>query len=248
MITGATLDHVAVAAERWEDAWPRYAGELGGRWISGGETSGFAAHQLRYDNGAKVEIISPHLVEHNDFLRRFIDRNGVGPHHLTFKVPDIRAAIAESEDAGYRPVNVDLDDPYWKEAFLHPKDAPGVVVQLAQSSTEWSSPAPAGIPAPVHDRTATLDRVVHAVASLDEGLALFVGLLAGAEVERSENWVELAWDKPGRLRLVEGHSDWIGPRRGRVHHLAFTCPWLDDGPVTVEPEDNLGTRLLMFPG
>jgi methylmalonyl-CoA/ethylmalonyl-CoA epimerase len=247
MITGATLDHVAVAAERWEDAWPRYAGELGGRWISGGEVPGFAAHQLRFDNGAKLEVIRPHLVEQNDFLRRFIDRNGVGPHHLTFKVPDLADAIARSEAAGYRPVNVNLDDPDWKEAFLYPKDAPGVVVQLAQSSTEWSSPAPPGIPAPVHDSTASLDRVVHAVASLDEGLALFADLLGGGEVDRGDTWVELGWASPGRLRLVEGHDDWIGDRRGRVHHVAFTCPWLDGGPVTVEPEENLGTRLVMFP-
>ena len=250
MITGATLDHVAVAAERWEDAWPCYAQELGGRWVSGGEMPGFAAHQVRYDNGAKLEVIRPHAVEHNDFVRRFIDRNGLGPHHLTFKVPDIRVAIEEATTAGYPPVNIALDDPDWKEAFIHPKDAPGIVVQLAQSSQEeWSNPEPRHFPEPTHRRLARLDRVVHAVASLDEGLALFAGLLDGREVERGEGWVELAWDKPGRIRLVHGDDfrPWLGDRRGRVHHLAFTCPWLDGGPVEIEPEANLGTRLVMFP-
>ncbi|HVF74073.1 MAG TPA: VOC family protein [Acidimicrobiales bacterium] len=247
MITGATLDHVAVAAERWEDAWPRYAHELGGRWVSGGEAPGFAAHQLRFANGGKLEIIRPHAVEQNDFLRRFIDRNGLGPHHLTFKVPDIAAALDEAERSGYRPVNVNLDDPDWKEAFLHPKEAPGVVVQLAESAGDWSSAPPLGFPPAAHDAAATLDRVVHAVADLDDGLALFATLLGGEEVDRGDGWVELRWATPIRVRLVTSETAWVGERHGRVHHVAFTCPWLEGEARTVEPDDNLGTRLVMFP-
>lgn len=255
MIAGIRLDHVAVAAERWEDAWPRYAAELGGRWVNGGESAGFAAHQLEYANGMRLELIRPHAVEDNDFMRRFLDHNGPGPHHLTFKVDDIVAALAAAESAGFRPIGVDLTWDEWKEAFLHPKDAPGVVVQLAESHGEWSAPVPPNFPAAAHG-AASLDRVVHAVASLDEGLALFVGLLAGAEVDRGDDgdgrWVELAWPGPGRVRLLEPRAgtdaaSWVGDRAGRVHHLAFTCPWLPAGagPVVVPPAENLGTRLVL---
>ena len=263
MIAGIRLDHVAVAAERWEDAWPRYAAELGGRWVNGGETAGFAAHQMEYANGMRLELIRPHAVEDNDFMRRFLDRNGPGPHHLTFKVDDIEAALAAAESAGFRPVGVDLTWEEWKEAFLHPKDAPGVVVQLAESHGEWQSEPAAGFPS-AQGGQASLDRVVHAVASLDEGLALFAGLLAGSEVGRGVSgddaddggsWVELAWPGPGRVRLVEGRpgsavAEWVGDRAGRVHHLAFTCPWLPAAapPAVVEPADNLGTRLVLSPG
>lgn len=261
MIAGIHLDHVAVAAERWEDAWPRYAAELGGRWINGGESPGFAAHQVAYANGMRLELIRPHAVEENDFMRRFLDRNGPGPHHLTFKVDDIEGALAAAESAGFRPVGVDLTWSEWKEAFLHPKDAPGVVVQLAESHGTWTSEPPPGFPSSRH-AVASLDRVVHAVASLDEGLALFAGLLAGSEVGRGSSddgdgtpWVELAWPGPGRVRLVEPRpgsavAAWVGDRAGRVHHLAFTCPWLPAGavPVVVEPADNLGTRLVLSPG
>lgn len=116
MITGIVLDHVAVAAERWDDLLPCYAGELGGRWVSGGEAVGFAAGQVKYANGMKVEMLRPHAVEQNDFLRRFLDRNGPGPHHLTFKVGDIVGALAEAEAAGYRPVGVDLTAPTTSKA------------------------------------------------------------------------------------------------------------------------------------
>ena len=130
MISDTLLDHVAVAVERHSDAWPRYAGDLAGRWRSGGWGTGFAPAQLEYANGKKIEILAPHRADENDFLRRFLDRNGPGPHHLTFKVGDIDDALADAADAGYQPINVDLSDSTWKEAFLHPRDATGALVQL----------------------------------------------------------------------------------------------------------------------
>lgn len=254
MISGIDLDHVAIATEDRKAVWPRYAGDLGGQWVSGGENAGFAAAQVRYANGMKVEVLEPWGVEDNDFLRRFLDRNGPGPHHLTFKVKDIVAALAACEEAGYRPVAVDLTYDEWKEAFLHPKDAPGIVVQLAQSAEEWSSEPPPGFPQPEHG-TATLLRVVHAVADLDSALALFTGLLAGAEREAGEDadgrWVELGWPGPGRVRLLRpapgtAAADRMGDRAGRVDHVAFACPWLAER-VVVPPDVNFGTRLVCFP-
>jgi methylmalonyl-CoA/ethylmalonyl-CoA epimerase len=243
------LDHVAVAVEDHAEAWPRYAGDLAGAWVSGGESFGFAAAQLRYANGMKLEVLRPANVEQNDFLRRFLDRNGPGPHHLTYKVNDIRAGMAAAEAAGYRPVNAQLDDPNWKEAFLHPKDAPGVVVQLAQASGDWQSPPPPELPAPRAARPAALVHVAHAVADLDEGLRLFEGLLSGRRVAEGDDaetrWIELGWKGPGRVRLVQPTADgdvarWLEGRPGRVLHLAFEV----DGPeAVIEPGENLGTRL-----
>src|SRR3954454_20578878 len=202
MIEDITLDHVALATEHQRDAWPRYRGDLAGIWLGdGGDLKGFLSSQARYANGMKVEFLEPYRVEENDFLRRFLDRNGPGPHHLTFKVTDIVAALAEVESAGYRPVSVNIDDPGWREAFLHPKDAPGVVVQLAQSdeSGDWGVPLPDGYPA-VHVAPATLERVTHAVASLDDGVRLFRDVLAGEELGRGGDeagrWVDLGWHGP----------------------------------------------------
>ena len=248
MIDDIRLDHVAVAAERMDDAWPRYAGDLAGTWLGGGATYGFASAQVAYANGMKVEVLEPHQPERHDFLRRFLDRNGPGPHHLTFKVADIGDALRAVEAAGYRPVNVDLSDPHWKEAFIHPKDAPGVVVQLAQSSggdsDEWSSPEPPDFPAPRLDQPATLLHVAHAVADLGEGLRLFRDLLAGKIADEGDGFVDLTWPGPGRVRLVTSAPDWVGDRAGRVHHIAFEVPG-DNGLREVSPEDNLGTRLLI---
>jgi len=257
VIAAAVLDHVAIAVERWTDAWPRYVAELGGEWTSGGESIGFAPAQLRFANGMRLEVLAPNAVDQSDFLRRFLDTSGPGPHHLTFKVRDMDAALAEAEAAGFDPVGVDLRDPDWKEAFLHPKQARGVVVQLAEAHGEWSSPPPPGLPRRA-DPPASLDHVAHAVPDLDDGLALFAGLLGGAEEGRGQDegarWVDLAWPGPGRVRVVAPTSDSspvaaaLDGRPGRVHALAFTVPSLAEHPPRlVEPGDNLGVRLVLHP-
>jgi catechol 2,3-dioxygenase-like lactoylglutathione lyase family enzyme len=233
------LDHVAVAVEGWSDAWPRYVHQLGGVWHSGGVNSGFSPAQLSFANGAKVEILQPWEPENNPFLRRFLDHSGPGPHHLTFKVPDINAALERVGAAGYAPVNVRLSDPVWREAFLHPRQATGVVVQLAQAEFEWISPAPEGFPAPAAGPAASLLHVTHAVSSLDRGVELFHELLGGQITTRGTGpdggwqYVDISWPGPLGLRLVAPGPDattssalrkWLGQRPGRVHHLAFVVP------------------------
>ena len=68
------------------------------------------------------------------FLSRFLDRRGEGLHHITFKTDDIEGAIEEIKRRGYELVDVDLDDPDWKEAFLRPSKAHGTLIQVAWSS------------------------------------------------------------------------------------------------------------------
>jgi len=296
-IEGAALDHVAVAVERWPDAWPRYATELGGRWVSGGLNVGFGPAQLRFANGARVEVLQPWQPEDNPFLRRFLDRHGPGPHHLTFKVPDIEGALDLARQAGFAPVGVDLTHPEWLEAFLHPRQATGIVVQLAQAAHGWESPAPEGFPDPTGMAPASFLRVSHAVADLGVALELFERLLGGRVVRRGTapdgTWecADVVWAAPPVLRLVAPASPagragvpqaaqraavapavatWIGDLPGRLHHLAFATEGVlhtdnddrswrvsgapgslpgvlldDDAWHVIEPEDNLGTRLVL---
>jgi hypothetical protein len=266
VIPDIDLDHVAVAFERHALAWPRYAGELGAVWRSSGVGPGFSPAQVVFEGGMKLEVLAPARIDENDFLRRFLDRNGQGPHHLTFKLADLRSALGVVERAGYQPVAVDLSsDPYWLEAFLHPRDALGVVVQLAQASgPSWETPTPEGYPPPPAAGAASLVHIGHCVADLGAGLELFGGLLGGGRVgegrDRGSRWIDLAWPGPGRVRLLEPDgagsplSEWLDGRPGRVHHLAFACPQPStitgamarrDGTWEVPPEVNFGTRLLL---
>lgn len=255
------LDHVAIAVERWQDGWPRFRELLGGEWDGGGRTVGFAPHQLTYASGMNVELLRPHAVEQNDFLRRFIDRRGVGPHHLTFKVNDIHTAIEEATATGYPPVTVNFEDPSWMEAFLHPKAAHGIVVQLAQADpSEWEEPDPPRS-LPAAGRQADLLRVVHLVADLDAAVGFFSDLLGGVERQPLAplpgSAAELAWPSGGIVALVQPddgsiEADWLGELTGRIHHVAFGVDdpagaddAIDrgDGTWELEPDTATGTRL-----
>lgn len=126
------LDHVAIALHAIKPALKLYRDVLGGEYLMGGDQDGsWRWLQLRYPNGAKIELLEP-LSE--GFLSRFLESRGEGLHHITFKTDDIHEAIAELEGRGYELVDVHLDDPHWKEAFLRPSKTHGTLVQIAQSS------------------------------------------------------------------------------------------------------------------
>ena len=174
-IDGVVLDHVAHAVHQWRDVWHRYAVDLGADWSSGGLAIGFAPGQIEFANGARLELLMPNDVEANDFLHRFLAHSGPGPHHLTFKVPDLVLAIEQIRHAGYEPIGIDLSAPEWMEAFIHPKQATGVVLQLAQAPSPWTGPPPDGFPTGKRqrpDRTGparpgALRFATHAVADLE---------------------------------------------------------------------------------
>jgi len=141
---GAVLDHTAVAAPRIRDLLPIYQSILGGRFINGGDNTrvGYRAVQLEYRDGTKIELMEP--LEGSTFFDTFRSGKGWGFHHVTFIVPDLRRAIAVVERAGITPIGVFFDDEYWSEAFLHPRDASGALVQLAVKgprflAIDWST-------------------------------------------------------------------------------------------------------------
>jgi methylmalonyl-CoA/ethylmalonyl-CoA epimerase len=256
-IHGADLDHVAHAVTRWQDVWTRYAVDLGAEWNSGGPGPGFAPGQLCFANDARVEVLMPYDVEVNDFLVRFLTTNGPGPHHLTFKVPDLAHALDTVRAAGWEPIGVDLSHPEWMEAFLHPKRATGIVVQLAEAPAAWVSPPPDDYPTERRQRPygagpfppASLLRVHHVVADLDLALRLFGDLLGGEVADEGTGpalrWVELGWGGPLGLRLVAPEpggsgplAEWIAGRPGRVHHLELSVE---------DPGHLVGARPAMAP-
>jgi len=252
-IEGTVLDHVAHAVHRWHDVWDRYAADLGAVWASGGPGPGFAPGQLRFANGARVEVLMPWDVEVNDFLSRFLDRSGPGPHHMTFKVPNLEEALDQVRRTGVEPIGIDMSDPEWMEAFIHPKLAGGIVVQLAEAPHPWSSPPPADFPTGRRLRLdgsgpaapAILERVCHVVADLPAARALFCDLLAGAVVDEGAGdgarWVDIRWSGPLGLRLMAAIdptapgpvADWLAGLPGRVHHIVVE---------TEEPEAVPGAR------
>ncbi|MEO3888255.1 VOC family protein [Nonomuraea sp. B5E05] len=130
-----SFDHTAVAAPRIRDLLPIYRDLLGGRHLGGGgdhRIAGYRTLQLTYANGGKVELMEP--LSGSTFFDSFFEltRGRGGVHHLNFHVRDLDEAVARLTARGYRLHGLNTADPRWREVFLHPKEAHGVLIQLAQ--------------------------------------------------------------------------------------------------------------------
>ena len=147
------LDHVAIGCHRLDDASALAVGLLGGRPHEGGPGLGFRWAQWRYANGGVLEFLEPDGPP-GGFLHRFLESRGPGIHHVTFKVKGIEERIAHAERLGYGVVGFDDRNPGWKECFLHPKQAQGIVVQLAESIPELDEYVDARFAFPEHDAPA----------------------------------------------------------------------------------------------
>jgi catechol 2,3-dioxygenase-like lactoylglutathione lyase family enzyme len=234
------LDHVALAASDTSEALRFLTGSLGGRVIFGGRNVGFQPMQVWVGtdagDGMPVELLEPWEAEHNDFLARFIARHGAGPHHLTFKVPDLAAAIERVRSAGFHPVNIDMRFPEWKEAFLMPREAHGTVVQLAEAPGHvetraelvahviehgpnmqprwWTDPTPAEGP------PAILRRVVVRTPALSSAMSFFAGILQGDVERETDERVDLVWPNGSRVGLEYQPDAQPGVDRLEVEGLA----------------------------
>jgi methylmalonyl-CoA/ethylmalonyl-CoA epimerase len=106
---------------------------LGAEFFDGNDEyqAGFRWLQFRFPGGGKVEVIEP--LHRDGFLYRFLTKRGEGLHHVTVYVKDLAVAIEQIRAAGYEPIDINLDFEEWKEAFIHPRDANGVLLQLAQN-------------------------------------------------------------------------------------------------------------------
>ena len=215
------LDHVALGAADTSDALRFLTGTLGGTIIFGGQSIGFRPMQVWVGtsggDGMPVELLEPWAVDQNDFLARFVARHGAGPHHLTFKVADLDAALERVRKAGFHPVNVNRSDPQWLEAFLMPSEAHGTVVQLAESHgyaetragllEEVAAHGPNmqprwwNVPTPAVGPPARLRRVVLRTPMLATAVEFFGGILEGEIEHESQTRVDLVWARGARIGL-----------------------------------------------
>lgn len=142
------FDHIAIALPRIADAPSALADALGGVPDRGAPSGVYRWATWRFAGGGCIEILEP--LGADGFLHRFLTRHGPGIHHVTFKVPSLREACERARAQGYAIVGYDDSDPYWAEAFLHPKQALGIVVQIVEQKprdgveSRWRSPWPPG--------------------------------------------------------------------------------------------------------
>jgi catechol 2,3-dioxygenase-like lactoylglutathione lyase family enzyme len=192
----------------------------------------------RGTEGMTVELLEPADTDQNDFLERFLAAGGDRPHHVTFKTGDIEAELERLRGLGIEPVGVDFRDPGWREMFIHPADAHGTVIQVA----ETDNPGPpmdqwlAGLPdtvfnyggEPWWDADAVLDGAPSYLRSVVIGTPdrpagdEFYGSVLGSTMERLDGHTDHRW-AGGVIRLEDAEVDRPSIVRLEVEGISSEC-------------------------
>jgi methylmalonyl-CoA/ethylmalonyl-CoA epimerase len=248
-VSKPVLDHVAIGTAQLADGWELFAGLLGGTWVYGGDSPGYWWGQLEFSAGPKVELLTPAGGPDAAFLERFLAARGAGPHHFNFTVPDIGETLSLVRAAGIEPVQVNFDNPDFKEAFLHPRDAYGIVIQVAQQD---GPPPPAAVPdLPAAGPPHTFTLIEYEVSDLAGATALFRDVLRGELVTATAEAAELTWTNGARLRLRQGAPAAGRPTSGTAGPLNFRPDREPLGPADRLRAEDLAARLgvtLRLPG
>lgn len=80
--------------------------------------------------GSEVELVKP--TTDDSGLAKYLEKRGPGMHHICLEVDDIEAMLAQLKDKGIQLINEKPLDGIGgrKYAFVHPKAANGVMVEL----------------------------------------------------------------------------------------------------------------------
>ena len=181
------LDHIAIALPSIAQAPGIVAGLLGGIPDKTRPSTVFRWATWLFEGGGCLEVLEPtgpaRLVE---------------VRHLEGDVVDPGAA----RELGHDVVGRDDSDPSWKEAFLHPRQAQGIVVQMVEAgpASEPAAEIPPGVtdpPPPV--RLLGLRLRARAKA---RAIGQWRGLLGGSVDDRASNALIFRWpDSPLRLAV-----------------------------------------------
>jgi len=80
--------------------------------------------------GSEIELVRP--TNSDSGLGRFLEKRGPGMHHICLEVDDILGMLAQLKEKGVQLINEEpkVSADGRKYAFIHPKSANGVMVEL----------------------------------------------------------------------------------------------------------------------
>ncbi len=160
------VDHVAIAVKDYDKAFSFFAGILGAVPGSSAQdpSMNYYWENLCLGDLSRLELLTP--TGEPSFLDNFLrDRQG-GVHHITMQTPDIDQARAVLEENQIPYFGLHDYGTVWKELFIHPRHAFGVLIQLAEfNADDWLAPSvrmPENTPFEVRKQGSTIRlRIAH---------------------------------------------------------------------------------------
>src|SRR5919202_2128578 len=127
------IDHIGIAVHNIDDALKLFSDALGLNLTHTDTEEGQQSIVAFLPAGqGEVELVEP--MGENGPVARFLQKRGEGIHHICFEVDNIDVALARLKERGIQLID---EKPYIgtggkKIAFIHPKAAHGVLIELYQ--------------------------------------------------------------------------------------------------------------------
>ena len=128
------IHHVGIAVANLDDAAARFGILLGLEHGARYELPEFGVKALFLPVGeSSLELLEP--IGEASTVQKFLEKRGEGLHHVCFEVEDIDQALAEFAAAGARLIDEKPRPGAGGHlvAFVHPKSAHGVLIELKQA-------------------------------------------------------------------------------------------------------------------
>lgn len=132
------IDHVGLVTADLEAAAALYVAAFDLR-VDGRETvpdQGVDVLWLRGADGAAIEMLSP--ISEESPVARFMAKRGEGMHHLAIRVPNLTLALERCRESGLTLIDQvpRVGSGGTRVAFIHPKSAYGVLIELVEEGPE----------------------------------------------------------------------------------------------------------------
>ena len=128
------IEHIGIAVKNLDEAIENWETLLGTDCYKKESVASEKVDTAFFRTGeSKIELLGASAPD--SVIATFIEKRGEGIHHVAFEVDDIRAEMKRLREAGYRLLQEVPKQGADNKlvAFLHPKNANGVLVELCQS-------------------------------------------------------------------------------------------------------------------
>jgi methylmalonyl-CoA/ethylmalonyl-CoA epimerase len=128
------MDHVGIVVADIDATLKTYCDQLGFQLVQRVEIPEQKVVAAFLDAGnSTIELISP--TDSDSGTAKYLANRGEGTHHVCYEVEDIEAALAELKEQGVRLID---ESPrhgvHGLVAFIHPKAANGMMIEILQKS------------------------------------------------------------------------------------------------------------------
>lgn len=132
------IDHIAIAVKDYDRAF-RFFTEIMGAVPGSAANDGamkYLWQNLSLGDLSRLELLQP--TGKGSFLDNFLENKDGGVHHITLQTPDIIRAREILEQKSIPYFGFKSYGQAWKELFIHPRDAFGVLIQIAEfKADDW---------------------------------------------------------------------------------------------------------------